>query len=270
MMKSQMNQSDRMKIDNLENIIYENANFMNQFKELKNAFENFDDNNINNNKNYFNNNKFIKKADNYNTNYYYNTLRENHNNEIIKTRKLNSAKLNKTSYHHFYRKEISPLYNLESQNKFEDEKQSKQNKYCNNCGYQKHFGNEKNCPICVTLKEHNRLREKKLSNKYYYFPFKNKYEINNSLHNSFKRNKNSFMNFTTEKIIDRNNFYQQYININKGNKNSFNNTIYINNLYNSPKNLRKKFFENKMKCKGIKRNRSNIYNEYNVLQKYFE
>ena len=270
MMNSQMNQSDRMKIDNLENIIYENANFMNQFKELKNAFENFDDNNINNNKNYFNNNKFIKKADNYNTHYYYNTLRDNHNNEIIKTRKLNSAKLNKTSYHHFYRKEISPLYNLESQNKFEDEKQSKQNKYCNNCGYQKHFGNEKNCPICVTLKEHNRLREKKLSNKYYYFPFKNKYEINNSLHNSFKRNKNSFMNFTTEKIIDRNNFYQQYININKGNKNSFNNTIYINNLYNSPKNLRKKFFENKMKCKGIKRNKSNIYNEYDVLQKYFE
>ena len=206
MMNSQVNQSDRMKIDNNENIIYENVNFMNQFKELKNAFETWDDNNINNinnNNNYFNNNnKFIKKANNYNTNYYYNTLRENNNKEIIKTRKLNSAKLNKTSYQHFYRKEISPLYNLECQNKFEDEKQSKQNKYCNNCGYQKHFGNEKNCPICVTLKEHNKLRENKLSNKYYYFPFKNKYEINNSLHNSF-RNNNSFMNFTTEKIIRR-------------------------------------------------------------------
>ena len=271
MMNSQVNQSDRMKIDNNEIIIYENANFMNQFKELKNAFETFEDNNINNNnKNYFNKNNFIIKENNFNNNHYYNTLRENHNKEIIKSRKLNSAKLNKTSYHHFYHKEISPLYQLEYQNKYEDEKQSKQNKYCNNCGYQKHFGNEKNCPICITLKEQNKLREKKLSNKYYYFPFKDKYEINNSFHTSFKRNKNSFMNFTTEKILDNNNFYQKYININKGNKNSFNNTINLNNMYNSPRNLRKKFIENKMKYKEMKRNRSNIYNEYDAVQKYFE
>ena len=99
------------------------------------------------------------------------------------TRKLNSAKVRSNSYLKFYPKEISPLYGY--RNKFEDEKQNRPN-YCSRCEYQKHFGNEKNCPICVTIKEQNQLREESLSNKKYYFPFKDKYETNNYSINTFR------------------------------------------------------------------------------------
>ena len=259
---SQINQSDKIQIDSNENIMYENADFINQFRELKNAFEIIDNNN----------NNFIKKMNNYNSindfkNKYYNTLREKNNKKAIKSKKLFSAKLNKNSYNYLYDKQIIPSYNYVSQNQFEDEKQSKQTKFCSNCIYQKHFGNEQNCPLCVTLKEHNKLREKKLSNKNYYFPFKNKYETNNSFQRSFKKRKNQFINFSTEKMMNNNQIYQNYIR-NKDNKNSFTNTFYLNNIYSSP-NIRKKSIKNEMKNKEIQKNRSNIFNKYNAIHKYF-
>ena len=275
MMNSQLNQSDKEQMDNNnEENIYKNADFMNQLKELKNAFEIRDNNNIIIND--FNNNCIKQKynhnlINNYNSNF--NTTRVNQNKEIVKSRTLKSERLNKSNPHYLHPKKMLTLYDYENKNKFEDEKQSKQNKYCHNCEYQKHFGNEKNCPLCMTLKEQNKLREEKLSNKNYYFPFKDKYESDFSFQSSFRKDKNLFINFTNEKSMNNSNFYLKYININKDNKSSFNNTFYLNYIYNgqnNSNNIRQKFMRKKLKCKKTKKNGYNIFCKYDAIHKYFE
>ena len=258
MMNSQINKGDKLQLDNEKTIIYENANFMNQFKELKNAFETYDFVNNNNN----DNNNIIIRAYNYNNKY--NSFRENHNQikDIKKLSKNNSAKLNKISQNQIYFKNISPLY-FPYNNKFEDEKQNKLNKYCNKCGYQKHFGNEKICPLCVELKEQNQLREEKLSNKYYYYPFKDKYETNYSQQNIFKKYKNTFNNLKVGKKLN-NDLCLKYIN-----QSCFNNSPYLNNIFNSPSNIRRKFIRNKIRNKNSSKKRRTFFDKYDVIQKYF-
>ena len=142
---------------------------------------------------------------------------------------------------------------------------------CRNCGYQKHFGNEKICPVCIALKEQYHKREEKSSNKYYYFPFKEKYEGSYSMQTSFRKTKYNFNDIKIGKILNNNNnFYLKYININKDNKNSFNKSFYLNSIFASPINkIRKKIMKNKSKNKSKKKNRSLIINKYDVIKKYF-
>ena len=255
MMNTQLNKSDRMKGDYSEKtIIYENANFMEQFKELKNAFDVCDNNNYiniqNNNKN-----NSIEEINNYYNSYVENKKKKK---EIKMLRKYKSEKLNKTDYYRNYSKEMASLYNIQNDN-FEDEKQNRQNRFCKNCGYIRHFGNEQSCPICVTLNEQNKKREEKLSNKNYYFPFKDKYDDKYSpVRNIFKKNKNCF-----------NNNCLNYFNIKKSKLKSFKNAIYLNNVYNSPNNIRRKLLRNNMTFHEVRKNKSIFFNKYDFIRKYF-
>ena len=253
MMNSQINQNDKS--------IYDNINFIKEFKELKSAFETCDN---------INNDKTLNNFDIYNN--YYNTLRKSKDRDINKKRKLKSAsdRNNSFQYQQIYNNGITPLINLDNKNKFEEEKGFKQNKCSNNILYQKHFGNDKTCPICVTMKEQNHLREEKLNNRNYYFPFKDKYDSNYSFQNTFKNHNNSFNIFTTEKRFKIGSNYINLFNIKKENTKGFLNPFNLNNIINSPHNVRKKIMRNKFKYREIKRNKSNIIGKYDFLQKYFE
>ena len=262
MMNSQIEQNDKLQI-NKESVIYENKNFKKQFKELKNAFESYDDNDNNdNNKDYYNFNIY---------NNYNDILRENQNKVKRRIMKFNSGKNHSISYNNHYQKEILPLYNFECIDKFEDEKQNKQNKFCKHCKYQRHFGNENNCPICSTRKEQNHIREEKLDSKNYYFPFKDKYETNSSIHHhSFRKNNRILNNFQTERLYINNSNYLNLFKTKNDYKISILNPYYLNNMFNSPNNLRQKMINNKFNCKDINKCRSNIFKKYNEIQKYFE
>ena len=91
MMNSQIHPRGKKEIKEKENIIFENANFVNQFKELKNAFDTCENNKMNNG------DKNTKKINDYNFIDFYTKYRENNKGKITKNRKLNSVKLNKTS-----------------------------------------------------------------------------------------------------------------------------------------------------------------------------
>ena len=245
------------KNDNKSNI-YENMNFAQQLKELKTAFEFYSK------KNQFN----INNIDNYTDNKHqkYKLLREHLNNnnledynsEKIITRKLNSAKIKNSSYHMVYPQEISPLYKCNQAIKFveEEEKQTKLNCFHNKFGYQKHFGNENSCPVCTTLKENNLLREEILSNKNYYFPFKDKNEENHI------------------SLTSKCNHSKSYNNIFKKNKDKvdakyLNNPYCINNKFIDPTIRRKRNLMNEQNYKALKKNKSNMFNNYDALQNYF-
>ena len=248
------NDSKRFKRNESNNNIYENKNFINQFKELKNAFEHYGENN--------NNIKIINTYENKNFKTYKdipkNFIRENCKGINKTSRTLNSGKGKNTSYHKFYPKEISPLLSFRNKNQIEDEKQNKLYKYCNNCGYQKHFGNEKNCPICITIKEQNQLREEDRSNKKYYFPFKDKYETNNYSLNSFRN----------EQIIFKSLFNPNY---EKTNFTSSYKPFYIKNILSSPNYKRKKkFIRKNPRLKELKRKQIDIPDQFDAVQKYFE
>ena len=266
------------KIETEKNIIYENINFKNQFKELKNAFEIYD---YNTNSNYI---PSLNAYENKDNNFKFNTVREYQSNiniinkdtnnkkkEIMKNRKLNSAKVKNTSYHLFYPKEISPLYDCKYSKKFEDEKQNKPSTICRKCGYQKHFGNEKNCPICITKKEQNNLREEKLSNKHYYFPFKDKYDYNYSMQNSFRRHNHSYNTMNTEKLSSNIHNHCKFISVRKENGfGSFYNPFNLNNVISSPNIIKKRITKKENNYIEMIKSRSNIYDKYDVVEKYFE
>ena len=248
--------SSKLKINDSKNIIYENTDFIKQFKELKNAFDFYSENNNN-----------LKDENNYEgKNFNFKTFRENpdnikkenHQGEKKIVRKLNSAKIRKNSYHIFYPKEISPLYNYKSGANFEEEeeKQSKPKFFCSKCGYQKHFGNENNCPICVTLKESNQLREENLSNIKYYYPFKDKNESYYNLKTGVRNHSSSFNNIFN--IINE-----------KSETKILNNPYYINNMFLDPNYKKKKIPGIKQMYKRKQKNRNNTFEKFGVLQKYF-
>ena len=166
------------------------------------------------------------------------------------------AKIKKNSYHLFYPKDISPLYHCKKTPKFEEEKEIKHNNFCSKCGYQKHFGNEKNCPICVTLKEHNQLREEDLSNIKYYYPFKDKYETNSNLYKNIRNRRSSFNNIFN-------------MNSENGESKTFSNPYCINKMFINHNYKRKKLSDNKLRYKRNKHNRSNTTEKFDVLERYF-
>ena len=228
-------------------------NFAKQLKELKTYFEFYQKKNncnINNKVNKNHQYKIFREHLN-------NANLENTNSEKIITRKLNSAKVKNSSYHIIYPKEISPLYDGFQIIKLdEEEKQSKQNNFHNKFGYQKHFGNENTCPICITLKENNLLREESLNNKNYYFPFKDKNETNHISLTSKHNHQKSFNNIF--KKNKEKNFVKQ-----------LNNQYYINNMSIEPVLRSRKNLNNEQKYKGINKNIRNLIENYDALQKYF-
>ena len=245
--------SKRLKRNESNNNIYENKNFINQFKELKNAFEYYKDNNNNlniintyENKDFMTYRQIPKKK-----------FRDSH--KLVKKieRSLNSGKVKSKSFHRFYPKKISPLLDYQNKNQFEDEKQNKLCKYCSKCGYQKHFGNEKNCPICITIKVQNQLREENHSNKKYYFPFKDKYETNNYSQNSF-RNQQLIFKSLFNPNCEKSNFASHY------------KPYYIKNILSSPNRKRKKLIRKNPRLKEVMSNQSNILGQFEVVQRYFE
>ena len=277
--------------NNRKKIIYENKNFFNELKDLKNAFE-LSDNNIiiNNNTNNINNE--INIIDN-NTNKFNNEIniidnnfseRINkkvflkHNSEnninkdalIIKKRKLNSAKVRGKSYNYFYPKDPSPLF-IEFNNKknINNEVKKENSNVCKKCQFKKHFGCEKNCPICINMKEKNKLKEKKLSNISYYFPFKDKNNTNNSIQNSFRSNNNSINSQKIKQIINHDSFIN-FINIKMENliPMDYYNPFYLNSIHTTLNKKKKNKFINTKQIKNDKNKK--ISNKYNALQNYFE
>ena len=273
---------------NRKKIIYENKNFLNDLKDLRNAFE-LSDNNINIKNNINNNNLNININNNFSermnkTNITHKTNKknevlskhdsENNNNNkkdgfSIKPRKLNSAKVRGKSYEHFYPRDPTPLF-VEFSNKeniINDIKMPNiDNNLCKKCGYKKHFGCEKNCPICIDMKEKNKLNEKKLSNLNYYFPFKDKNKI--SIQNSF-RNNNSNNSHKIKQIINHDSFIN-FINIKMENLlpvDYYYNSYYYNSIHT---NLHKKKKLKMNSAKPIGSDKNIIYHKYNALQNYFE
>ena len=258
-------------------IIYENKNFLNDLKDLKNAFE-LSDNNIiisNNNKNSdLNINTFSERTNKTNKTNKILTKHNSENNNIdafsIKTRKLNSAKVRGKSYEYFYPRDPTPLF-IEFNNRQKDNNEIKiqnDNNVCNKCGYKRHFGSEKDCPICINMKEKNKLKEKKLSNLNYYYPFKDKNSTTNSIHNSF-RNNNSNNSHKIKQIINHDSFIN-FINIKLENMlpmDYYFNPFFSNSIHTT---LNKKKRVRMNSAKQIRGDKSNIYNKYNALHKYFE
>ena len=258
-------------------IIYENKNFLNDLKDLKSAFE-LSDNNIiisNNNKiSDLNINTFSERTNKTNKTKKILTKHnsENNNKDVfsIKTRKLNSAKVRGKSYEYFYPRDPTPLF-IEFSNDQKDNnkmKIQKENNICNKCGYKRHFGCEKDCPICINIKEKNKLKEKKLSNLNYYFPFKDKNSNTNSIHNSF-RNNNSNNSHKIKQIINQDSFIN-FINIKMENMlpmDYYFNPFFSNSIH-TTLNKQKRVKMNS--AKQIRGDKSNIFNKYNALHKYFE
>ena len=257
-------------------IIYENKNFLNDLKDLKNAFE-LSDNNIiiSNNKNSdLNINTFSERTNKTNKMNKIITKHNSENNNIdafsIKTRKLNSAKVRGKSYEYFYPRDPTPLF-IEFNNRQKDNNEIKiqnENNICNKCGYKRHFGCEKDCPICINIKEKNKIKEKKLSNLNYYYPFKDKNSTTNSIHNSF-RNNNSNNSHKIKQIINHDSFIN-FINIKLENMlpmDYYFNPFYSNSIHTT---LNKKKRVRMNSAKQIRGDKSNIYNKYNALHKYFE
>ena len=235
----------------INNNIFNNKNFMNQFKQLKNDFELYGDknNNLNILKTYQDKkNQTSKKKPDY-------MMIEDNNEEKRIIRKLDTSKFKGTSYHKIYPRELSPLFNNKYKSIFEDEKQNKYTNlnWCFKCGYKKHFGNEKNCPICKTIKEQNHLKEENLSNKKYYFPLKDKFDKNNYAQKTFKNYENYENNF--------NNLF----NTRDGDENV--QSHYINYMSSSPNN---NLFDKFKNIKDYKRSKSNIIDDYCFLQEYFD
>ena len=229
--------------------IFNNKNFINQFKQLKNDFEFYGDknNNLNILKTYEDKkNKTSKKKPDY-------MMIEDNNEEKGIIRKIDTSKFKGTSYHKLYPRELSPLFNNKYKNIFEDEKQNKHSNWCIRCGYKKHFGSEKNCPICKTIKEQNHLKEENLSNKKYYFPLKDKFDNNNYAQKTFKNYENYENNF--------NNLF----NTKDGDENA--KSHYINYMSSSPNNM---FLDKYNNIKDYKRSKSNIIDDYCFLQEYFD
>ena len=248
-MSTNTNKSSRLKINESKNIMYENRDFMKQFRELKYAFDFYSTNNNNlKDDNYYDDNNYNSYREN--LEYIY---MENYNNDKKVIRKLNSAKVRSNSYQMFYPKEISPLFDYKNRNRFEEEKQSKANNdICSKCGYQKHFGNEKKCPICVNLKENNIIREENLSNKKYYYPFRDKYETDYSVKKTYRNHCKIFNH-----IYNTNNDNREIKIIH--------NPYCINNGFNSLGFKRKKDLDYKRR----KRNRSHTNEKYSAIKKYF-
>ena len=234
----------------INNMMFNNKDFMNQFKELKNDFElygNKDNNNLNILKTFEDKkNQAYKKKPEY-------MMIEDNNNEDRIIRKINTAKFKGNSYHKFYPKELSPLFNYKNRNNFEDEKQNKQLNWCIKCGYKKHFGNEKNCPICLMIKEQNHLKEENLSNKKYYFPLKFKFDKNNYAQKTFRKYEN----------------YENNINnlFNPKNEDENFKSHNINYIFSTPNNMN---FQKNKNNKDLKRSKSGIIDDYYFLQEYFD
>ena len=234
----------------INNMMFNNKDFMNQFKELKNDFElygNKNNNNLNILKTFEDKkNQAYKKKPEY-------MMIEDNNNEDRIIRKINTAKFKGNSYHKFYPKELSPLFNYKNRNNFEDEKQNKQLNWCIKCGYKKHFGSEKNCPICLMIKEQNHLKEENLSNKKYYFPLKFKFDKNNYAQKTFRKYEN----------------YENNINnlFNPKNEDENFKSHNINYIFSSPNNMN---FQKNKNNKDLKRSKSGIIDDYYFLQEYFD
>lgn len=230
----------------INNIMYNNENFMNQFKELKNAFELYGER-IN-----WSGLKIFedKKHQTYRQNSGH-MLIEDDAEEKKTIRKINSSKFKNSSYHNFYPRELSPLFDYRNRNNYEDEKQNKQSNCCIKCGYKKHFGNEKNCPVCITIKEQNQLKEENLNNKKYYFPLKFKFDKNNYAQKTFRNYEN--------------NFKELY---NTNNENEKVKSHYLNYMFSSPNsNIIPNINNNNQE---LRKNRSNFLDDYCAVQKYFE
>ena len=248
---------------NKKEIIYENKYFLDNLKELKNAFE-LSAHNSKTTKNIFSEKK--------NKNIELEINNKNKEHLLIKSRKLNSAKIRGKSYNMFYPKDPTPLFvELNNKETIRNDIKKIDNNICTKCGYKKHFGNEKNCPICVSVKEKNKLREKKLSNLNYYFPFKDKNNTTTSIQNSFRSINNSINNNKT-KCINYDNFIN-YVNTRKDN--------YMLDFYYNPFNFtrvsttlnKKRKVKDKTKVDNIKQIRNDqniIYHKYDALKEYLE
>ena len=252
---------------NNNKLIYENKNFSNDLKELKNAFE-ISESNINNNINSNKNNVSVKTNKN---KVFESTYENNINNNNLLKRKLNSAKVRVKSYNYFYPKELTPLfYEYTNKKNNINKNKSDKNKICKKCGYKRHFGCEKNCPICIDIKEKNKLNEKKLNNLIYYFPFKNKNETNNSIQNSFRSNYNNSINKNKIRQISNHDNFIYFTNLKMENlvpMDCYYNPIYLNNI-NITLSKGRKLKLNSIKKIGNEKRK--IEHKYNELQKYFD
>ena len=249
---------------NKKEIIFDNKNFFNDLKELKNAFQLSDNNNNINNENLFSsrNNKIDYK--NNSENFEKNLL-------ALKRRKLNSAKVKGRSYNAFYSKDPSPLFIEFSKKNYFNENNN--DNFCSKCGYKKHFGNEKNCPLCISLRENNKKREQQTTNLNYYYPFKNKNENNNSFQNSFRSN-SSINSNNKNKQITKNDNFRKFIRVKMENLlplDCYYNPFKINYMNN--KIVKKKNIKDNLRVNSaldIGNYNDKIFNKYNALQKYFE
>jgi len=233
-------------------IIFENQNFLKDLKELKNAFEISE---INLNKDNYNSKNESNLNINMNNNIEENVL-------SLKRRKLNSAKVKGKSYNVFYPKDPSPLF-FEFKKKNYYDKEGKSN-FCSKCGYKKHFGNEKDCPLCQSVRENSKKRERELSNLNYYYRFKDKNENNTSKQNSFRSNNNSI---NKKKQINDNYNFTNFINKKMQNKlpmdcyyNPFK-ISYINSYL--KKRKRKKDLLRINSAKQIRNDKDNLHQNHN-------
>lgn len=128
------------------------------------------------------------------------------------------------------------------------------------------------CPICISIKEKNKLRERKLSNLNYYFPFKDKNNTSTSLQNSFRSCNNSF----NKNNINNHIIYDNFINYENGKRDNIL-PIHFNNpfIYTKINNTlgKKRIIKDKLKRNNIKQVKSdkNIkMKQYEFLKEYLE
>jgi hypothetical protein len=141
-----------------------------------------------------------------------------------------------------------------------------------NFGLKKHFSNEKNCPLCNSIRENNKLNEMRNSNFYYYFPFKEKYNTNLSNLHSYKTTSNN-ITYSSKDCIETDNH------INYGNiriRDYFPVRSQYNFFPGNPKNLINKKLNNDKKLFKQRLNSTNcirqnkIYHNINAVKDYFD
>ena len=231
-------------------VIFGNKHFLNQLKELKNAFE-LSDCNID-----ININKHI----------IYNNSCKNTNSFKRKMR------MNNTGYNSLFPSplfsEFSSIYNDNITDDFE--KYESGNMMSCKCDYKKHFGNEQKCPICISKKADNKKLESKLSNRSYYFPFKNNYNNNNPVQTKYNMNnkkkcKIKYDNYELEDLID----FVKMKNENKKQEDNYYNPFIMNKI-NSELIKRNKTTLRLNSGRQIKRDKNRIKKKYKALQAYLE
>jgi hypothetical protein len=141
--------------------------------------------------------------------------------------------------------------------------------------FKRHFNNEQICPICTSLRENYKLREKKSNNHYYYFAFKDKSNSSHSNLYNFRttNNNNGLVSNISQELLKTDN-YTNFISIRMRDrmkkKNQFQPFHQKSNAIIKKDDNHRKVLKGKKRFNSTKMIREdNLYQDLEALKSYF-